>query len=230
MIISKKLIVLCLSAFFVFSSTMQAQKLKNQNDSVSYYIMASILLGLQEQGYTELDQKRVNDAFKQFKKGNIKKEDRQEIEMYIQQFFGTLYKKRNEKTLKAGEDFLAKNGKRKEVQTLESGVQFEIIEAGKGALPTKNDRVRVHYHGTLVDGTVFDSSVDRGQPAVFGVNQVIPGWSEILQLMPVGSKYKVAIPYQKAYGERGSGAKIPPFSALIFEIELISIEQPETSR
>ncbi|MGY6561875.1 MAG: FKBP-type peptidyl-prolyl cis-trans isomerase [Luteibaculaceae bacterium] len=219
--------LLVLALFLGVSFSTQAQKFKTQNDTLSYYMMASILLGLQEQGYTEMDKKFVDKAFKDFKKGLIKKEDRNDIEGYIQVFFSTLYKKRNEKTLKAGEDFLAKNAKRKEVNVLNSGVQYEVIQMGNGQLPTQGDRVKVHYHGTLIDGTVFDSSIEKGQPAVFAVNQVILGWTEILQLMPVGSKYKVFIPYQKAYGERGAGSGIPPFSALIFEIELISIERPQ---
>lgn len=126
---------------------------------------------------------------------------------------------------KEGEAFLAANKLREEVITTESGLQYEILVKGKGALPTKDDQVRVHYHGTLIDGTVFDSSVERGEPIVFGVTQVIPGWTEALQLMPVGSKWKLYIPYNLAYGENGAGAQIPPYSTLIFEVELLGIEK-----
>ena len=124
---------------------------------------------------------------------------------------------------KAGEDFLAANKKRPGVITTASGLQYEIIRAGDGPKPTAKDKVKVHYHGTLTDGTVFDSSVERGQPIEFPVTGVIQGWIEALQLMPQGSKWKVFIPYNLAYGERGQGAKIGPFSALIFEIELLQV-------
>lgn len=124
---------------------------------------------------------------------------------------------------KAGEEFLKENSKKDGVKTLASGLQYEIIKEGNGAIPTAKDKVKVHYHGTLIDGTVFDSSVKRGEPAVFGVTQVIPGWVEALQLMPVGSKWKLYIPYNLAYGERGAGNMIKPYSTLIFEVELLDI-------
>lgn len=125
----------------------------------------------------------------------------------------------------AGDSFLVENKKRDGVTTLESGLQYEVITAGSGESPKKEDKVKVHYHGTLIDGTVFDSSIDRGQPATFGVGQVIKGWTEALQLMKVGDKWKVFIPSDLAYGERGAGGKIGPHSALIFEVELIDIEK-----
>jgi FKBP-type peptidyl-prolyl cis-trans isomerase FklB len=123
---------------------------------------------------------------------------------------------------KAGEEFLAENAKREGVITTESGLQYEVVTMGKGAKPAATDRVKVHYHGTLTDGTVFDSSVDRGTPAEFGVNQVIQGWVEGLQLMPVGSKFKLYIPQNLAYGSQDQG-QIKPFSTLVFEVELIEI-------
>lgn len=122
----------------------------------------------------------------------------------------------------AGQQFLAENAQKEGVVTTESGLQYEVIKKGKGVLPKSTDKVKVHYHGTLIDGTVFDSSVDRGQPAEFGVTQVIKGWVEGLQLMPVGSKYKFYIPQELAYGSQSQG-KIKPFSTLIFEVELIGI-------
>lgn len=124
----------------------------------------------------------------------------------------------------AGETFLKENAKREGVITTASGLQYEIIKKGNGALPADTSKVKVHYHGTLVDGTVFDSSVEREEPASFGVNQVIPGWTEGLQLMPVGSKFKFYIPQSLAYAAQNRG-KILPFSALIFEVELIAIEK-----
>ena len=123
-----------------------------------------------------------------------------------------------------GETFLAENAKKPGVITTASGLQYEIIKKGTGALPSDTSQVKVHYHGTLIDGTVFDSSVDRKEPAVFGVNQVIKGWTEALQLMPVGSKFKLYVPQQLAYGGGGQGS-IKPFSMLIFEVELLAIEK-----
>lgn len=126
---------------------------------------------------------------------------------------------------KAGEDFLCENAKRPEVKTLPSGLQYEVLTEGQGPKPSAEDRVKVHYHGTLIDGTVFDSSVLRGEPAVFGVRQVIAGWVEALQLMPVGSKWKLYIPSELAYGAHGAGEAIKPHSALVFEVELLGIEK-----
>ena len=124
--------------------------------------------------------------------------------------------------LKKGEEFLAENTKRPGIVTLPSGLQYEILSAGTGRKPSATDRVQCHYHGTLIDGTVFDSSVQRGVPAVFGVNQVIPGWVEALQMMPEGSRWKLYIPSKLAYREHQAGS-IPPNSALIFEVELIKV-------
>ncbi len=129
------------------------------------------------------------------------------------------------KTREEGEAFLAANALREGVVTTESGLQYEILVKGRGVVPGKDDKVRVHYEGTLIDGTVFDSSVKRGEPIVFGVTQVIPGWTEALQLMPVGSKWKLYIPYNLAYGENGAGQQIPPYATLVFEIELLGVEK-----
>ncbi|KLV04902.1 peptidylprolyl isomerase [Photobacterium ganghwense] len=122
-----------------------------------------------------------------------------------------------------GEAFLKDNALRPEVTVTESGLQYEILVEGQGDIPTADKQVRVHYHGELTDGTVFDSSVKRGQPAEFPVTGVIKGWVEALQMMPVGSKWKLYIPHDLAYGERGAGTAIPPFAALVFEVELLDI-------
>lgn len=122
-----------------------------------------------------------------------------------------------------GDAFLADNALREEVTVTDSGLQYEVLVEGNGEVPLSDKQVRVHYHGQLIDGTVFDSSVVRDQPAEFPVTGVIPGWVEALQLMPVGSKWKLYIPHDLAYGERGAGASIPPFSALVFEVELLDI-------
>ncbi|HHS99465.1 MAG TPA: FKBP-type peptidyl-prolyl cis-trans isomerase [Thiomicrospira sp.] len=122
-----------------------------------------------------------------------------------------------------GEAFLAENAKKDGIVVTDSGLQYEILEAGHGEKPGVDSVVLTHYHGTLIDGTVFDSSVERGQPAEFPVNRVIPGWTEALQLMPKGSKWRLYIPQELAYGSAGSGGKIAPFSALVFDVELLDI-------
>lgn len=122
-----------------------------------------------------------------------------------------------------GEKFLEENAKREGVNSTETGLQFRVITQGEGPIPARKDHVRVHYTGKLIDGSVFDSSVARGEPAEFPVNGVIPGWIEALTLMPVGSKWELTIPQNLAYGERGAGASIPPFSTLVFEVELLEI-------
>ena len=131
----------------------------------------------------------------------------------------------SKKAKEDGEKFLAENAKRAEVKTTPSGLQYEVIEATLGQKPSATDKVRVHYEGTLIDGTVFDSSYKRGESITFGLNQVIKGWTEGLQLMSVGSKYKLYIPYDLAYGAQGAGGSIPPYAALIFTVELLGIEK-----
>ena len=123
-----------------------------------------------------------------------------------------------------GEQFLAENALKEGVQVTESGLQYEVIKMGKGKKPAATDKVKVHYHGTLIDGTVFDSSVDRGEPITFGLNQVIAGWTEGVQLMPIGSKFRFYIPQELGYGAQQAGS-IPPYSTLIFEVELLGIEK-----
>ena len=134
-------------------------------------------------------------------------------------------KVQNKDIIEEGEAFLSENATREDVVALPSGLQYEIVKAGTGEVPVDGDQVKVHYHGMLLDGTVFDSSVDRNEPLVLGVNQVIAGWTEALKLMPVGSKWKLYIPYDLAYGAQGSGADIKPFATLIFDVELLGIEK-----
>jgi FKBP-type peptidyl-prolyl cis-trans isomerase len=144
---------------------------------------------------------------------------------FIQSYMDGVQQKEMEAEKTKGEAFLAENKTKAGVITTESGLQYKIIQQGTGAKPTEADNVKVHYTGKLLDGTVFDSSVQRGEPVVFGVNQVIVGWTELLLLMPVGSKYAVWIPSALAYGDRGAGQAIKPYSTLEFEVELISIEK-----
>lgn len=148
-----------------------------------------------------------------------------EAKQIINEFLSQLQaeaEKAGEANLKAGEDFLAENAKREGVITLPSGLQYEVLATGEGRQPQATDKVQCHYHGTLIDGMVFDSSVQRGTPAVFGVNQVIPGWVEALQLMNEGSRWKLYIPSKLGYGAQGAGP-IPPHATLIFEVELIKV-------
>ena len=123
----------------------------------------------------------------------------------------------------AGESFLAENAKKEGVVVLPSGLQYQVLKEGNGKKPSSTDQVKCHYEGTLIDGTIFDSSYQRNEPATFGLNQVIAGWTEGVQLMSEGAKYRFFIPYNLAYGERGAGAQIPPFAALVFDVELLKV-------
>ncbi len=159
----------------------------------------------------------------------------EELEAAMNQFAQAMVAKQQKDMAEAGQKnsaegdkFLDTNAKRKGVTTTASGLQYEIIKAGEGAKPTANDTVTVHYHGTLINGKVFDSSVDRKEPATFPVGGVIPGWVEALQLMPLGSKWKLFIPAKLAYAERGAGPEIGPGSALIFEVELLNIARVDS--
>lgn len=147
----------------------------------------------------------------------------EEAKQIINEYFTNLQNEVAEENRRAGEAFLAENAKRPEVVVLPSGLQYEVLKEGTGRKPKATDKVQCHYHGMLIDGQVFDSSVQRGTPAVFGVNQVIPGWVEALQLMPEGSRWKLYIPSSLAYGEQGAGGSIPANATLIFEVELIKV-------
>lgn len=151
----------------------------------------------------------------------------EEAQAFLSKYFQQLQELQMQETKEKNEAFLESNGKRPEVKTTQSGLQYEIIKEGKGPRPTVEDTVRVHYTGTLIDGTKFDSSVDRGEPTKFGLLQVIPGWTEGLCLLPEGSKAKLYIPARLAYGERGAGGMIPPYATLIFEIELLEVIKGE---
>ena len=146
-----------------------------------------------------------------------------EAQQVVNDHFRKLAEEAYEQNKAAGEAFLAANAKKEGVVVLPSGLQYEVLAEGNGKKPSATDRVQCHYEGTLIDGTNFDSSIKRGEPAVFGVNQVIKGWVEALQLMQEGAKWRLYIPYDMAYGEHGAGEMIPPYSALIFDVELIKV-------
>lgn len=201
----------------------KTMELKTELDSISYGLGVSIAQNLKGQGITELDATALTKGLEDVLKGNDLKLQESEIGAMLNAYMQKKAEEKSKGVIEEGKKFLEENGKRSEVTTLPSGLQYEIIEKGTGAIPTASDQVTTHYTGKLIDGTVFDSSVERGQPATFPVGGVIKGWTEALQLMPVGSKWKLYIPYDLAYGERGAGAQIGPYSTLIFDIELIEI-------
>ncbi len=198
-------------------------ELNTQMDSVSYSLGISVANNLKSSGFESIENQAVASAFSDVFEGNEVKINEEDANMLIQDYFVELSQKKSQEAISTGQAFLDENGKKEGVTTTASGLQFEVLTNGTGATPVEKDQVTVHYHGTLVDGTVFDSSVERGQPATFPVNGVIPGWVEALQLMNVGSKYKLYIPSDLAYGERGAGGSIGPNETLIFEVELLSI-------
>lgn len=198
-------------------------ELKTELDSISYGLGVSIAQNLKTQGITELDAIALTKGLEDAIAGRDLKLQEAEIGAMLNAFMQKKAEEKSKGVIEEGKKFLAKNAKRPEVKTLPSGLQYEIITVGTGAIPTAEDQVTTHYTGKLIDGTVFDSSVERGQPATFPVGGVIKGWTEALQLMPVGSKWKLFIPSDLAYGERGAGAQIGPYSTLIFDIELLEI-------
>ncbi len=192
-------------------------------DKISYALGLSIAHNLKNAGIDKMEISSFNQAIEDIFASKEPAISAQEAQQVLNDYFNKLQDEKFGANKKAGEDFLAANKLRKEVTTLPSGLQYEILKKGDGKTPQITDQVKCHYHGTLIDGTVFDSSVERGTPATFGVNQVIQGWVEALQLMPVGSKWRLYIPSDLAYGERGAGEKIGPNSALIFDVEILDI-------
>jgi FKBP-type peptidyl-prolyl cis-trans isomerase FklB len=197
--------------------------LSKQRDSVSYSLGVNIANSLKDQGFEDLNAealgKAVADVFSNSKL-LIEPNKGEEI---INEYFQHIQKRKHEKNIIEGEKFLKENGTKEGVITLKSGLQYKVLKEGNGPKPKATDEVTTHYHGTLINGTVFDSSVDRGQPASFPVNGVIPGWVEALQLMSTGSKWRLFVPSNLAYGSRGASAQIGPNTTLIFDVELISI-------
>lgn len=198
---------------------MEADKSK-----ASYGVGMSIAESLAQQDLSTLDLDQVLAGMRTIFNGEKPLMSPDEANLHIQRYLDTQKTQKYEVNKLAGEAFLADNVKRPEVHTTASGLQYEILEEGNGTKPDPTSQVTVHYHGTLIDGTVFDSSVQRGAPATFGVNQVIRGWTEALQLMSEGSKYRLSIPQELAYGANPHpGGAIQPYAALIFDVELISI-------
>ena len=200
-------------------------------DKLSYALGIGIGSQLAGMGAKELNIDDFAQAIKDVISGPELKVDNAEAQTLVQNFFQEQEAKQQAAAAEAGkaakaagEAFLAENGKKDGVVTLPSGLQYQVLKEGDGKKPSATDQVVCHYEGTLIDGTVFDSSYQRNQPATFGLNQVIPGWTEGVQLMQEGAKYRFFIPYNLAYGERGAGAQIPPFAALVFDVELIEVK------
>ncbi len=200
-------------------------------DKLSYALGIGIGSQLAGMGAKELNIDDFAQAIKDVISGSELKVDNGEAQTLVQNFFQEQEAKQQAAAAEAGkaakaagEAFLAENGKKDGVVTLPSGLQYQVLKEGNGKKPSATDQVVCHYEGTLIDGTVFDSSYQRNQPATFGLNQVIPGWTEGVQLMQEGAKYRFFIPYNLAYGERGAGAQIPPFATLVFDVELKEVK------
>ena len=200
-------------------------------DKLSYALGIGIGSQLAGMGAKELNIDDFAQAIKDVISGAGLKVDNAEAQTLVQNFFQEQAAKQQAAAAEAGkaakaasEAFLAENAKKDGVVTLPSGLQYQVLKEGNGKKPSATDQVVCHYEGTLIDGTVFDSSYKRNEPATFGLNQVIAGWTEGVQLMSEGAKYRFFIPYNLAYGERGAGAQIPPFAALVFDVELIQVK------
>ena len=207
----------------------EKMEIKTELDSVSYSLGINIAKSFEAE-FSEINLEQFIQGINDNHSKEELKISEAETQQIVQSYFMKKQAGQQEQSkaemapkIKEGEEFLAKNGKKEGITTTKSGLQYEIITQGTGSKPGLTDEVETHYHGTLLDGTVFDSSVERGQSISFPVNGVIKGWTEALQLMSVGSKWKLYIPYNLAYGERGTGP-IGPYSTLIFEVELISIK------
>lgn len=226
----------CAVLFCAATVAMSAQEKTAEAVLDSHEKKISYLLGHNygsriKQDDLKVDVETLVSGLKEALAGKASRLSEQEAQAVFEKFQNEMSAKAEERAAnegaenaKAGEDFLAQNGKRKEVTTTASGLQYEVLKKGDGAKPKATDTVKVHYHGTLIDGTVFDSSVERGEPIEFGVKQVIPGWTEALQLMSIGSKWKLFIPSKLAYGAQGAGDVIGPNETLIFEVELLGVK------
>lgn len=208
---------------FISMNETNAQQNMSKTDSISYSVGVMLASNLKQQGLDEVNLEIVMAGLKETIADEAKIDQRAAGEI-LKEYITARKAEQLKANEEIGKQFLIENAKKEGITTLESGLQYEVLEAGQGAIPTAEDRVTVHYHGTLIDGTVFDSSVERGDPATFGVTQVIQGWVEALQLMPTGSKWRLFIPSELAYGSRGAGGLIGPNAALIFDVELISIK------
>lgn len=193
-------------------------------DSLSYALGMIDATFFKSQGVDKINYPMMNKGFEDVLRGKNTLLTTQQADMTVREQLQAFMRQKSQGTIDAGEKFLAENKNREGVKVTESGLQYEVLQLGTGPKPSDTSRVKVHYTGTLIDGKKFDSSRDRGEPISFGLNQVIRGWTEGVQLMPVGSRFKFYIPYTLGYGEQGAGGSIPGGAALIFDVELLGIE------
>ena len=193
-------------------------------EKLSYSLGVNIAMSLKSQGLDSMDSNIFCQAINDVLEGSDLKMSEQEAGTFLNDYFSNVKSKQHEGNITAGKEFLAANKSKDGVITLPSGLQYKILNTGNGEKQTISSSVTTHYHGTTIDGKVFDSSVKRGTPASFPVSGVIAGWTEALQLMPLGSKWELYVPSELAYGERGAGGDIGPHSTLIFEVELLEIK------
>ena len=203
---------------------MTGQTFQNENDKVSYAFGLIIAGNLKSQGVKDINSDMMAAGIQAALTGKDAKMDAAAANQVVQEYMMKAQEAAGAGVKKEGIEFLAANKTKPGITTTASGLQYEVIKEGTGAMPKATDKVNVHYHGTLIDGTVFDSSVDRGEPISFPLNGVIAGWTEGVQLMKEGAKYRFFIPQELAYGARGAGGSIKPYAALIFEVELLKIE------
>ncbi|WP_455376532.1 FKBP-type peptidyl-prolyl cis-trans isomerase [Kaarinaea lacus] len=225
-------LVIQFTLLVILSSAATAADLKTTKEKYSYAIGFQIGNGLKKDN-VDVDVEALKQGVKDVLSGaktKVSMEEMQAAVLEMQKAQQAAREVEGEKAKKAGADFLAANKKKKGVKTLKSGIQYKVIKEGKGSKPTASDSVVAHYKGTLIDGTEFDSSYKRGQPATFGVGQVIKGWQEILPLMPSGSTWQVFIPSDLAYGPRGAGPNIGPNETLVFDIELLEVKPGEAKK
>ena len=208
---------------FLFAAVITPLTFFAQMDTLSHSLGIVLAKSVQSQGLPVNDFDAFAAGFKAAMEGKSSQEDVMKAQVAIQKHMEQATASKGAASRAAGEAFLAENGKREGVVTTASGLQYEVIKEGSGAHPKATDKVLVHYHGTNIDGSVFDSSVERGQPIDFPLNGVIAGWTEGVQLMQPGAKYRFFIPSHLAYGDRGAGADIAPGATLIFDVELIEI-------
>lgn len=216
-----------LMSFFLILGVSQAtygQDLKTAKDSISYANGILFAKSLKMSKIDNVNTEVIKDGLKDYLHGKELKMSEKEAEAYYSKYLNKIKEKEKAMAKEAGEKFLAENAKKEGVVVTESGLQYEVLKSGSGATPGPTDKVLAHYHGMLTDGRVFDSSVDRGEPITLPVNGVIMGWQEALQMMKEGDKWRLYIPYNLAYGARGAGPLIAPYSALIFDVELLEVQ------
>jgi FKBP-type peptidyl-prolyl cis-trans isomerase FklB len=202
---------------------MSTQTFTTEKDQVSYSLGVNIATSLKNQGFEDLNLDVITTALSDVFNNKTLQINEEAGGQILNTYFQAMQVRKHSKNIVEGGAFLKANASKPDVITLPSGLQYKVLVEGTGAKPTASDKVTTHYHGTLINGTVFDSSVERGQPATFPVNGVIAGWIEALQLMPTGSKWQLYVPSNLAYGERGASELIGPNTTLIFDVELLSI-------